>query len=116
MGEAAAGIRRGPEAHQMCFFHLISFQWDKDGNWTYENNKEDEDYQAVAPLADGLVGEVQHLGINKPIKTLGSMTCPSGCSKGSIKYMQMEGIAWKDMIKVGKLSHRNVWFMLEKQF
>ena len=100
----------------MCFFHLISFQWDKDGNWTYENNKEDEDYQAVAPLADGLVGEVQHLGINKPIKTLGSMTCPSGCSKGSIKYMQMEGIAWKDMIKVGKLSHRNVWFMLEKQF
>jgi hypothetical protein len=43
------------------------------------------------------------------------MTCPSGCSKGSIKYMQTKGIAWKDMIKVRKLSHRNVWFMLEKQ-
>jgi hypothetical protein len=47
-----------------CFFHLISFQWDKNGNWTYENNKEDEDYQAVIPLADTLVGEIQHLGIN----------------------------------------------------
>jgi hypothetical protein len=69
-----------------CFFHLISFQWDKNGNWTYKNNEEDEDYQAAVPLADGLVGEIQHLGINKPIETLGSMTSPSGCAKGSIKY------------------------------
>jgi hypothetical protein len=98
-----------------CFFHLISIQWDNDGNWTYKNNKEDEDYQAAIPLVDGLVEEIQHLHINEPIKTLGSMTCPSGCSKGSVKYMQTKGIAWKDMIKVSKLSRRNVWFMLEKQ-
>jgi hypothetical protein len=30
--------------------------------------------------------------------------------------MQTKGIAWKDIIKVGKLSRWNVWFMLEKQF
>jgi hypothetical protein len=70
----------------------------------------------VVPLVDGLFGKIQHLGINKPIKTLGSMTYPFGCSKGLIKYMQKKGIAWKDMIKVRKLSRRNVWFMLEKQF
>ena len=44
------------------------------------------------------------------------MTCPTGCSKGSIAYMQTKGMAWKDMIKAGKLSTRNVWFMLDKQF
>ena len=67
-------------------------------------------------MADGSFGDIQHLGINKPIKTLGSTTCPSGSSKGSIKYMQKKGTAWKDMIKVSKLSCQNVWFMIDKQF
>ncbi len=70
----------------------------------------------MVPLADGSVGRIQHLGINKPIKTLGSMTCHSGCSKGAITYMQTKGGAWKDMVKACKLSCRKVWFMLEKQF
>ncbi len=99
-----------------CFFHLISFNWNEDGSWTYENNKEGEEFQAAVPLADGSFGKIQHLGINEPIKTLGFMTCPSGSSKGSIEYMQKKGIAWKDMVKAGKLSRRNVWFMLDKQF
>ncbi len=30
--------------------------------------------------------------------------------------MQKKVAAWKDMIKVGKLSRRNVWFMMDKQF
>ncbi len=50
------------------------------------------EFQAVIPLADGLFGEIQHLGINEPIKTLGLMTCLSSCSKGLIKYMQKKGI------------------------
>jgi hypothetical protein len=99
-----------------CFFYLISFAWKEDGSWFYENNEEDEEFQAKVPLADGSFGNIQHLGIKEPIKTLGSMTCPSGSSKGSIEYMQKKGAAWKDMIKVGKLSCRNVWFMMDKQF
>ena len=99
-----------------CFSHLISFAWKEDSSWFHENNEEDEEFQAKVPLADGSFEDIQHLGINKPIKTLGSMTCPSGSSKGSIEYMQKKGTAWKDMIKVGKLSRQNVWFMMDKQF
>jgi len=99
-----------------CFFHLISFAWKEDGSWFYENNEEDEEFQAKVPLADGSFGNIQRLGINEPIKTLGSMTCPSGSSKGSIEYMQKKRAAWKDMIKVGKLSRRNIWFVLDKKF
>ena len=69
-----------------CFFHLISFAWKEDDSWFYENNENDEEFQAKVPLADGSFGNIQHLGINEPIKTLGSMTCPSGSSKGSIEY------------------------------
>ena len=99
-----------------CFFHLISFTWNEDGSWAYENNEEDDDLQAAVPLADGSAGNIQHLGINEAIKTLGSMTCPSGSSKGALEYMQKKGMAWKDMIKAGNLSRRNVWFMMDKQF
>ena len=99
-----------------CFYHLISFEWKADGSWVYENNEESDEFEVVVPLADGSVGEIQHLGIDTSIKTLGSMTCPSGCSKGSISYMQTKGMAWNDMIKTGKLGRRNVWFMLDKQF
>jgi hypothetical protein len=44
------------------------------------------------------------------------MTCPSGCNKGALKYMTQKASNWKDMIQVGKLSRRYVWFMMEKQF
>ena len=76
-----------------CFFHLTSFTWKEDGSWFYANNEEDEEFQAKIPLADGSFGDIQHLGINEPTKTLGSMICPSGSSKGSIEYMQQKGTA-----------------------
>ncbi len=99
-----------------CFFHLISFKWNKDGTWAYKDNEDDNEFQAVVPLLDRSARRIQHLGINEHIKTLCSMTCPSGGSKGAIEYMQTKGRAWKDMILAGKLSRQNVWFMLDKQF
>jgi hypothetical protein len=84
-----------------CFFHLISFKWNKAGVWSYDDNEENEEYRARVPLADGSFGDIEHLGVNTPIKTLGSMTCPTGCNKGSIKYMLAKGKAWKDMISAG---------------
>ncbi len=68
------------------------------------------------PLSDGGFAYIEHLGVHEATKTLGAMTCPSGCNKGVIKYMLDKSIAWRDMIHVGKLSKQYVWFMLEKQF
>ncbi len=70
----------------------------------------------VVPLADGSFAQIEHLGVNEPTKTLRSMTCPSGCNKGAIKYMQTKGTDWKDMVTAGKLSRWNVLFMMDKQF
>ena len=99
-----------------CFFHLISFQFKEDGTWKYKNNEEEKEFRAVVPLTDGTSGSIEHLGVNESIKTLGSFTCPSGCNKGSIEYMQTKGSAWKDMVSAEKLSRRDLWFMLDKQF
>ena len=81
----------------------------------YEKNEGDDDLVATVPLSNGSTGSIQHLGVDEPIKTLGSFTCPSGCNKGSLDYIQTKGRAWKDMILTGTLSRRNVWFMMDKQ-
>jgi hypothetical protein len=99
-----------------CFFHLISFSWKPDGTWYYTKNEDDEEFRAVVPLADGSFAPIEHLGVDVPNKTLGTMTCPSGNNKSAINYMQTKGMAWKDMVTGGTLSRRNIWFMLDKQF
>ena len=95
-----------------CFYHLISFKFKADGTWAYEDNVGNEEFQAVVPLADGSSAPIEHLGVDESTKTLGSMTCPSGCNKGALKYMTQKASNWKDMIQVGKLSRRYVWFMM----
>ncbi len=99
-----------------CFYHLISFRFKADGTWAYEDNVGNDEYQAVVPLANGSFAPIEHLSVDELAKTLGSMTCPSGYNKGAIKYMTQKASDWKDMIQVGKLSRRYVWFMMEKQF
>jgi hypothetical protein len=98
-----------------CFFHLISFKFRTNGTWHYEENEKEEELCAVVPLADGSFAQINHLGIHESIKTLGSMTCPSGCNKGAIKYMLTKSRAWRDTIKTGKLNQRYIWFMMGKQ-
>jgi hypothetical protein len=70
-----------------CFYPLISFRFKVDGTWAYEDNVGNEEYQAVVPLANGSFAPIGHLSVDESTTTLGSMTCPSGCNKGAIKYM-----------------------------
>jgi hypothetical protein len=81
-----------------------------------QKNEENEEFCVVVPLADGSFAQIKHLGVNEPTKALGSMMCPSGCNKEAIKYMQTKATDWKDMVAAGKLSQRNIWFMMDKQF
>jgi hypothetical protein len=47
---------------------------------------------------------------------LGLMTCPSGSNAVALQQMQTQGQEWVDQVKSGKLSQRNLWFMLDQQF
>jgi hypothetical protein len=44
------------------------------------------------------------------------MTCPTGSSTAALGQMQQQGQEWVDQVKSGKLSHHNVWFMVDQQF
>jgi hypothetical protein len=87
-----------------CFFQLISFAWKSNGTWKYDSNKDNDKFGVMVPKWDSLTARIDHHGVNHASKTLGSMTCPSGCSRGATLAMQEKSEAWAATVKEGKLS------------
>jgi hypothetical protein len=99
-----------------CSYYLISFHWNTDGSWAYKDNTEDKELIVEVPMADGSMAEIEQLPVTKAIKTLGSMTCPSGCNKAALERMQQQGQDWIDRVISAKVGRRNMWTMLDCQF
>ena len=89
-----------------CFYHFISFKFDRDGNWSYANNEMDERFRLVIPQPDDTVAPIEHLPVNAAHKTLGSMTCPTGDCSAAIDQMREKANSWIDRAKNAKLSRR----------
>ncbi len=79
-----------------CSYYLISFKWKADGTWIYENNVIRPDLAIGVPLADGNLVEIKHLPVSSVVKTLGSMTSPTGSSATVLGQMQHQGQEWVD--------------------
>jgi hypothetical protein len=99
-----------------CFYHLILFSWNPDGTWQYESNDRQSDLKIMVPLEDGTLATIEHLLVTAPTKTLGQMTCPTGCSDGAIAQMQEKAKGWVAKAKKSKLHKGHLNFLLDKQF
>jgi hypothetical protein len=95
-----------------CFYHLILFSWKPDGSWRYDQNEKKPELSIMVPLSDGSHASIEHLAVTVPTKTLGSMTCPTGCSDGAIAMMVEKAQGWIERARSGKLHKRNLWFLL----
>ncbi len=73
-----------------CSFYLISFEW-SGSKWRYKKHRTDEDLAIYIPKANGEFEPIEHLPVDSMVKTLGSMTCPSGKNKSAIERMQTQG-------------------------
>jgi hypothetical protein len=98
-----------------CSYYLISFKWNKEGIWSYESNESDDRWVIVIPLANGQTAAIEHLSVDSAVKTLGSMTCPSGRNNAAITRMKSQCEEWFHRLTLGSLSRRDVWFMSEIQ-
>ena len=98
-----------------CFFHLISFVWKASGKWAYAENEANEELDIFVPMPDGTMAPIEHLSVAQGKKTLGVFTCPTGCAQAQLKSMQEKTQEWIDRAKEGKLSRRDVWFLLDNQ-
>ncbi len=74
-----------------CLYYLISFKWKSNGTWAYSANKTIPNLQVRVPLADGSLEDIEHLPAIEAVKTLGSMTCPSGSNAAELQRMQTQG-------------------------
>ena len=95
---------------EKCFYHMISFLWDKEGQWRYDKNADDEDMDILVPLEDGSMAQIEHLPLDASTKTLGSMTCPTGSSAGSLTQMVEKATEWKDKACAAKIHWQTTWF------
>ena len=99
-----------------CFYHLISFDWKSDGTWQYARNEDRDDLQVVVPQPDDSLVTIAHLGVHEGSKTLGSMTAPSGNYRPALARVRKKAQAWIDSAKNAKMSQRNLWFLVDRQF
>ena len=70
----------------------------------------------VVPLPDGTRKEIEHVPVTEPKETLGVFTCPNGNPAGAVGKMRSKAQDWIDRAKEGKLTRRDVWFMLDVSF
>jgi hypothetical protein len=89
-----------------CFFHLIYFQWTRQGGWRYIEYHEDEMAAVFVPLSNRTLAPIQHRAVNDAQKTLRIITCPSRDSMGSLMQMKEKTKQWLDALTSGQLHRR----------
>ena len=67
--------------------HLISFFWNTDGGWTYENNKDVEDFNISVPMSDESQVQIEHAAVDTAKEALEVWTIPVGDSKDDLETM-----------------------------
>ena len=55
-----------------------------------------QEREICVPMVDGRFEAMEQLPLSSAIKTLGSMTCPSGSSASALSRMQQQGQEWID--------------------
>jgi hypothetical protein len=79
--------------------------------WLYDQHELNPDLSLWLPMPNGSLELIEHLWINTVIKTLGSMTCPSGSSVAAIERIQTQGQEWVGRVKATTLSHSGSWLI-----
>ena len=67
-----------------CFYHLISFCWNNDGSWEYENNEDVEDLDISVPMKDGSQVQIEHVAVDMAKETLVVFASPVRDSKAAL--------------------------------
>ena len=65
----------------------MSFKWKNNGTWYHKKNESNEAWDMIVSLLNGEVDGIEHLSVNEAVKTLGSMSCPSGNNLAALSRM-----------------------------
>eukprot|EP00956_Cyclotella_meneghiniana_P044208 scaffold307151_cov238-Cyclotella_meneghiniana.AAC.1 len=109
---ASGGSYKPPK----CFYHLIAFQWSRDGQWSYADNHDKPEFEMLVPMPDGTMATIEHLAVATAKETLGIWSAPSGSAEGALTAMTTKAQEWVDRAKEGTMKRSDVWFLMDCQF
>jgi hypothetical protein len=109
---ATGGALKPPK----CSFYLISYSWDIQGRWFYDQNHIRPEFALVVPLPDGTTAPIDHLPVDSPSTTLGGTTCPSGQSNMLRQALVDKAVIWANIARNSGLHPREFHISVHKKF
>lgn len=107
---ATGGALKPPK----CFFYLVGYEWDADGNWKYQTGKHLAELTVSVPLPDGSTAPIQHHSVHTPSVTLGGQTSPSG--QDALSYISEKALDWAFKARNSNLKPRDFHTSVQRKF
>ena len=86
-----------------CTWFLITFKWDKDGNWSY-GSVLDRPFDLLIPNDQKLPHIIERKNCDDGVKGLGIFIQPTGTGKAQIIKMTEYSKKWSDAMKSSMIS------------
>ena len=99
---------------QKCFYYVIGYEWDRNGNWKYSELPAHPTLITV-PLPTGLPSTIQQLSVHVPSTTLGGTTSPSGPTC-TLSALSSKAIEWASLARNSGLRPRDFHVSVSKKF
>eukprot|EP00804_Cyclotella_cryptica_P006975 CCRYP_007113-RA/>CCRYP_007113-RA protein AED:0.75 eAED:0.75 QI:0/-1/0/1/-1/0/1/0/1178 len=107
---ATGGALKPPK----CFYYLIGYTWDQEGNWSYQKASDFPNMTVQVPLPDGSAAPIQHYSIDTPSITLGGQTSPSG--QLSLSSIIDKSLEWAHRARNSNLRPRDFHVSVHRKF
>ena len=98
-----------------CFYYLVSFEWNAQGQWRYAANEKLSEFSLCVPTVNGVLVSIEHLGVDVAKEILGVFVCPIGGADKQLETIKLKDQEWTSRAEDSKLTWRDVWFLVDHQ-
>ena len=98
-----------------CFYYLISFEWNAQGQWRYARNDKHNEFSLCVPTVDGGSAPIEYLGVDVAKETIGVFVCPSGAAGKQLDVIKFKAQEWTGRAEDSKLMQRDIWVLVDHQ-
>ena len=109
--ERAAKVTGGAIAPLKCWWYLVTFQWNKHGEWRYGKAQENE-IKMLAKDADEKLHEIKRLDCSEAQEMLGVHIAPDGSSKAQLKVLTEKARDYAERLRICHTYRHEAWLGL----
>ena len=108
--EMAAKVTGGALAPEKCWWYLVRFQWDVDGNWKYV--KENNSFHLTTKDANNNTETIKYLQPQTAQEMLGVHIAPDGNNKAQVQSLKQRARYFADAIRTSNIYATEAWIAL----